>query len=433
MVPRIALLLGRTVWTRDGGEWLHESLEAGADLASSAVDRLAALLSHSTTGRTIIVFEPEGMAHQLVETPKVTRRVFASLERVRNDHPVVASENLGWGIEYPEPSPAGELVTQMHSELTPGLIHVRDSCERAESRLIAAWSAFTAGAACLRSRPVPKARFVLILTSGFSAVISCGGGKRSFRSWVGPMLDRDWKAFSIQIGDFEANPSPSMTDGELRRGTIVVVTEGDPKNICPIWGDLYRSGRVERVMDMEAFASNAASIPIRHPANLVDAFPRPLELDRYLGSIALAGLFSAVTLSAVTINSLRNYTAEEGLERVNIRTLQGRNEELSRNKREMAHLRDQCPDGPLSTAGGHQALVGLASAVPDPLTLTSVTIGRDGQFELKAMVVGSGFNPEDTRQAFVRYGFLPRASDGWSLDAASGTLVVRGNYKGSQQ
>jgi hypothetical protein len=397
------------------------------------VERLADLLSSATKGNTIIVFEPEGMAHQSVETPKVSRRVFASLERVRNDHPVVASENLGWGIEYPEPSAAGELVTQIHSELTPGLIHLRDACERGGSRLVAAWPAFTAAAACLGHHPKPKARFMLILTPGFTSVIACGGGKRSFRSWVGPMLDRDWKAFSILIGDFEANPSPSMADGELRRGTFIVIAEDDPKTICPIWGDLCGSGRVEAVMDMEEFASNAARIPIGHPANLVEAFPRPLELDRYLGSIALAGLISAAALIAVTISSARNYSAKEVLEGAHVRTLQSRIDELNRNKSEMVRLREEVPESPESTIGGHDALVGLAAAVPDPLTLTSVAIGRDGKFDLEALVVGSGFNPEDTRQAFARYGFVPRAGDGWSLDAATGRLLVRGNYKGPQQ
>src|ERR1700678_3858792 len=112
MVARMALLLGRTIWTRDAGGWRHESLEPGAGLAPRAAERLAEILSVPAPGRTIVVFEPEGMAHDVVETPRVNRRVFASLARVRGEHPVVVSENLGWGVEYPEPGPGGELVTQ---------------------------------------------------------------------------------------------------------------------------------------------------------------------------------------------------------------------------------------------------------------------------------------------------------------------------------
>src|ERR1700678_1599121 len=153
MGARIALFLGRTIWTRDNGGWKHECVGAGSDLALRAVERLADILSAATAENTVLVFEPEGMAHQMVETPKVSRLVFASLARIRNEHPVIASENLGWGVESPEPAASGEFMTQLHYELTPGLIHLRDACERAGSRLTAAWSASTAAAASMSYRP----------------------------------------------------------------------------------------------------------------------------------------------------------------------------------------------------------------------------------------------------------------------------------------
>ena len=52
----------------------------------------------------MVVFEPEGLAHQAVDCPRVGHSVFATLARVRGEHPVVASESLGWGIERPEPA-----------------------------------------------------------------------------------------------------------------------------------------------------------------------------------------------------------------------------------------------------------------------------------------------------------------------------------------
>jgi hypothetical protein len=120
-----------------------------------------------------------------------------------------------------------------------------------------------------------KARFVLILTPEFAAVAACGGGKRSFKGWVGPMSERDWRAFSAMIGDFEARTSPAMAEAGLRRGSIVVVAEGEPERICPIWRELRATGRVEAIVDLEAFALGAARIPAGHPANLAEAFPRP--------------------------------------------------------------------------------------------------------------------------------------------------------------
>jgi hypothetical protein len=74
----------------------------------------------------------------------------------------------------------------------------------------------------------------------------------------------------------------------------------------------------------------------------------------------------------------------------------------------------------------------LSSAVPDPLTLTSFSIGRDGGFELEAMVVGPGFNPDDTRKALARCGLTSSPGDGWVFDAASRKLAVRGTYRGTK-
>ena len=192
------MLLGRTVWTRDDGVWRHQAFFGADGDARNSVTRLAEALSAAPGERMIAIFEPDGISHQTAETPKVSRTAFASLARVRNEHSVVESENLGWGIEYPELGPSGAFSTLIHSELTPGLIHVRNSCARVGSRLSAAWSAYTAAVVCANSgSSAPKAKFVLMLIPEYAAVATFGGGKRSFRSWSGPMSERDWKAFSV--------------------------------------------------------------------------------------------------------------------------------------------------------------------------------------------------------------------------------------------
>jgi hypothetical protein len=382
MVPRIALLLGRTVWTRDAGGWRHESFESGAGPAPCAVRRLAEILSEATRERTIVVFEPEGIVHQTVETPKVKRAVFATLARVRDEHPVVSSENLGWGVEYPEPGPGGTFVTLLHSELTPGLVHLRDACARAGSQLRAAWSAYTAAAACLKSRTfAPRVRFVLVLIPDFTAIVACGGGKRSFRGWAGPMSERDWKAFSVLIGDSEARTSPSMADVGLRRGSITVIAEGAPDRICPVWGDLHSAGRIEAVLDLDSFATSAARIQTAHPANLVDAFPVPLDLNRQILAAGIAGISVGLALGALAIGGRSQATAEDKAGRVRVANIEERLKGLRENEREMARLRSKAPDihGSLHIVG-HDALVGLAAAIPDALTLTSLAIRRDGNF-----------------------------------------------------
>src|SRR5580658_8780388 len=130
MGPRIAILLGRTVWTRVAGDWKRRSFDGGSGMASPAILSRAEFLSGEPPARTVVVFEPEGMAHQAVDTPRVSRSVFATLAKIRNDHPVVMSEHLGWGIEPPESAQGGAFSTLLHSELSPGLIHLREACNR---------------------------------------------------------------------------------------------------------------------------------------------------------------------------------------------------------------------------------------------------------------------------------------------------------------
>lgn len=432
MAPRIAMLLGHTVWTRSPRGWRHEALDGGDGAAFNAVARLAEFLSEAPAERTVVVFEPAGVDHQVVEMPNVNRAAFASLARVRSDHPVVDSENLGWGIEHPELGSGGAFSTLIHSEVTPGLILLRDACARAGCRLCAAWPAFTVAIATARPGAHPvRARIVLILTPGYSAISAFGGGKRSFKGWVGPMSERDWKAFSAVIGDFESRLSPAMADPVIRRGSVFVIAEGQPEEVCPFWKDLRASGRLEAVVDLEAFAASASRIPPTHSANLVEAFPRPRELDRFLTAIAISGLSIAVALGSFTLADGNRHRAEIAAERKRAADLEGRLKALGVNRREMERLRDEAPDGSGSLPiARYQALIGLSETIPDALTLTSLAIGRDGGFELEGIVVGPDFEQEKVRASLARRGFISSADKGWSYDPGSGRLSVVGKYMG---
>jgi len=403
-------------------------------MASSAVLHLAEFLSGEPPGRTVVLFEPEGMVHQAVDTPKVSRSIFASLAKIRNDHPVVMSEHLGWGIEPPESTQGGAFSTLLHSELTPALIHLREACIRGGSRLVAAWPAYTAAIACMRSCvPVSNAKSVLILAPDFVAVAICGWGKRSFRGWVGPMSDRDWKAFAMIIGDFEARSSLSMAEVALRRGGIAMIADGEPKQMCPIWEEIKASGRLETIVSLDDLAEGASRIRGNHPANLAEAFPRALPLDRYLVGGALFGVSVAVTFGALDVGLRAQLRGESESNRERVASLGDRLANLARNQGEMTALRREAPAPPAyMQLGRRYALLGLSDAVPDALTLTAFSIGKDNGFEIEAIVVGADFDPESLRLALERRGFRPADKGGWAFDAASGRLSVRGRYGGPQ-
>ena len=424
------MLLGRSVWLCNAGAWKREPFDGRGDLANPAVARLAELLSGECRERTVVVFEPAGLAHQTVDCPRVCRSVFATLARVRSEHPVVASENLGWGIEHPEPVHGGGFSTLMHSELTPGLAHLHDACMRAGSQLPAAWSAFTAATASPRTRSTaPRARFVLFLLPGFVAVAICAKGKRSFRAWTGAMEDRDWKALCALIGDAEARSVPSIAEAELRRGSIAVITEGEPERCCPVWPEIRATGRVEAVAGMDMLASNAARIGARHPGNLVEGFPRPRQLDQCLVGAAIGCLAAATALGAGVPGQLRQLKAVEATGSARVAALTAHLSDLRRNQGEMEALRNEASQGPgPMQVGRHGALLGLAEAVPDALTITSFSIDRDDHFEIEAIVVGSDFDPDGTKKALAHAGFRPEGASGWLFNSGSGRLSVSGRY-----
>jgi hypothetical protein len=432
MQPDVVLLLGRSIWTRGAGGWSRESFEGGPGGAAAAISRLGDLLAERPSGGRSLVFEPEGLAHQSLETPKVGRGVFASLARVRSEFPVVGSENLGWGIEEPEATPAGGFATLLHSELTPGLVRLRDACAQGGARIDAAWSAYTAAIACARSGAAAgRARFVIILAADFAGVATCTAGKRAFRAWTGPMSERDWKAFSALIGDSDSRSSGSIGDPGMRRGGIAVIAEGEPRRLCPLWGELHASGRVAAVMDFDALASGVVRIPRRHPSNLAETFPRALNLDRYVASALAAGLCAALALGALDVRARRQIRYEGLDDRARLAALEERISALGRNQREMLLLESEFPgDADKARRSTHDALVGLAGAIPDAVTLNSLELGVDGGFAIEAVVVGPSFDPEGLRRGLTLAGFEADAHEGWVYDAASGRLAIRGKLGG---
>jgi hypothetical protein len=429
MALRVLMLLGSNVWVPGGGAWSVDGGRGEAHAPSEA-ERLAEAASRPGPGGTVVIFEPDGMAHQETETPKVGRSVFATLARVRSEFPVVASEDLGWGIESPEPMPGGSYSTLLHYELRPGLAFVREACASAGSSLVAAWSAYTAAEVCVRTHlPGSRARIVLFLLPGFVALAALAGGKRTFRRWPTPLSDRDWRALASVAS--EAAPRRPQAAGEPapRRGKVVVVSESDPGTHCPVWEEIKAAGQVEAVLGLGALATAACQIPASHPANLAEAFPRPLRLDPYLIAIALAGIAASAVLGTGLYKEHRQLGEARAANLRSRASLDGRLAELARNRDEMASLRNEAPDTPgFVPTNRHASLEGLATAIPDSLTLTSFSLGRDNRFSIEAVLVGGALAPESLREALRSSGFTQGPTGSWDFDPATRRLTINGKF-----
>lgn len=426
MAPRVAMLLGRTVWIREGGRWNAEAFPAGP--AREPAARLAEALSAAPALHTVVVFEPESLSHQPVESPKVDRAGFASLARVRREHPVVEAEDLGWGIEPPETSAGGACATVIHAELTQGLVLIRDALAEVRCPFTGAWSLPTVATALVRARGARTCRWALLATPDYVAVVSLAGPRRLYRSWTGSFSERDGKSLLGVLGEGKGTLA-SATGGAPGRGPIVAVVVGEPEKIIPAWPELRESGRLEAVLDLDALAFAAARLSRRHPGNLLEAFPRPHSLDPLLAGAALAGCAAACAFALLVLGDRARLAALESAHGQRTVELEGRLGHLDANRRDMERLESQMPEGfgPLPVEM-KPALLRLAAAVPDALTLSSFTIGIDRTFCLEALVIGRRFDALGAREAFARSGFLPTKDAGWSFDAAEGRLRVQGRF-----
>jgi hypothetical protein len=421
MAKNVVLLLGADVWIRGPEAWERHPVDGRMPAAQT----IAQAFSSSPKDEPVLVYEPHGLAHQQVETPRVSRGVFASLERVQDDYPVVGSESLGWGIEPPMPAPGGTCATLIHFELNPGLLSVRNACTERGVRLRSVFSAFTAASAALRSRPeTPSA--ALFLLPGFVAVALTGGSRRSMKAWAEAPSERDWKTVASLLGDPGSGALQSKGEGETRRVSVTVIAEGQPDEICPFWAELRDSGRISSVIGLDGLGAAAASLSPSHPANLAEVFPEARNLTVPLIFVGACGfaLTLAFFISAFQIGRLYARQAREDSEEE--RRLAERVETLEGNRARIERLKESSPDAFKAVESKrHPSLLALSAAVPPSLVLTSLAVGEDGIFELEGRVVERDFDAEGARRTLSRAGFVP-ASGGWSFDKATGRLVIRG-------
>lgn len=430
MVARVSILLGRTIWIRGDGGWSYESFEPTNPLPETAIMRLMEILSMRSPRRKILIFEPCGMVHQTVETPNVGRAVFASLARTRDEFPEISSGEIGWGIDYPESTQGGRFTTTVHAEAAPGLALLRDRCHQAGFQLPPIWCAHTvAGTLPGVGSSTDKARFLIIMLPGFVAVASFSGGKRHFKAWTDIMSGRDWKALAAVLGEFDSRPAGTMDDVELRRGLIKILAQGKPEQVCPIWEEINRSGRVSSIVDLDALAAGAETLSPRHPGNLSKSFSQHGSVSFYVWILGIAALIATALLGTADVRGKQQLRAEEGSNEAQVADEQLHLAELKRNQAVMGRLQRELPTRlNYNAANRYAALASLSKALPDYLTLKSVSMVGQGSFELEAIVSVKDFDPEDTRKRLESEGFETDAKKGCVFDPAFSSLLVRGTF-----
>jgi hypothetical protein len=430
MLARVVIVLGRSIFFRESGRWQCEPFDLAIGSHVRAVGRLNEILSVNTTGPVVLIYEPEGMAHESVETPKVNRTVFASLARIRRDHPVVSSVNVGWGIEWPEPAAGGTYSTLLHSELSPGLVQLKGRNTQALGQLSRTWTLYTVIEAMMKGRAsVSNTRHCIVLTPGFAAVAACGMGRRSFRAWTGIMSERDWDSLWTIIVDPEERSPRALMDPEPKETGIVAVVENDPTLICPFWSKLNKMGKVETVLGLDELAEYATKLSENHPGNLLKVFPKSRELKRHLIAGSVLGISLSIGLIVASFNDTRDYKKAQVDSQRSWTGQEERLECLKHNQREMLELRSRLLGEPkVLIADMHAEMLALESAIPDSIVLRSIVASADGKIEVEAFIVGPDFDSERARAAFEDFGFFPDAAKGWSYNTTERSFKFQGTY-----
>jgi len=370
------------------------------------------------------------MIHVQTEMPKVGRRAFSEIVRIREEYPAVASDRLGWGIEPPALGPTGVYGTLLHAEIAPALITFEERCAGRGSRLHAAWSAYTAAAALVGSSSAHRFAAVLWLTPDFIGIARLGSGRPAFKGWVGALSEGDWAEVRGLLADCGVGLPGAPVGPDRRRGRLAVIAAGEPAAQAAFWAELAAAGIADTVFSLDDVSRAVARLRRAHPANLAEAFPRPLPLNRGLGAAAGLTVAAAVILAVLTHRDKGLRLAARSSAEAAEAALDRQIEKLTENEREIAQLRDRSAGEAVGwPQNRYAALVALAAATPDAVTLAAFHLQGQGEFRLEAQLLDPKFAVDEFQAALERAGFGFGSGQRLALDAASGRLTGQGTFQ----
>jgi hypothetical protein len=370
------------------------------------------------------------MIHVQTEMPKVGRRAFAEIVRFREEYPAVASDRLGWGIEPPALGPTGVYGTLLHAEIAPALIAFDERCADRGSRLNAAWSAYTAAAALAGVASPHRFAAVLWLTPDFIGIARFGGGRPAFKGWTGALSEGDWAEVRGLLADCGVGLSGAPVGPDRRRGRLAVIAAGEPAAQAAFWAELAAAGVADTVFSLDDVGRAVARLRRAHPANLAEAFPRPLPLNRGLAAVAGLAFATAVILTALARRDKDSRFAARSSAQAEEAALDRQIEKLTANEREIAQLRDRSAGEAVGwPRDRYAALVALAAATPDAVALAAFHLQGRGEFRLEAQLLDPKFAVEEFQAAMERAGFGFGSGQRLAVDAASGRVTGQGTFQ----
>jgi len=427
MSNRVFIILGGTLWRRSDGDWLREAGASVPGCAADPITRLCEIIRTEPPDPVSVVYEPTGMTHLAVETPNADRRTFASVARIREEHPVVVSEQLAWSIERPWPASGGTFWTLLHGESEPGLSEIHATCSVRRIPLDA-WPAYTVvNAALASSAGGLSVQGMVLVAPGFLAGIRVGS-KPAFKCWTVPPSERelvDLDAFASETGFAGLAGTQPSARGRPR---LAVFDGGESGLLGVIERRFTASAVFVARLQWDDLARAVASLRNSHPANLARSFPRTFSISRLCAQVATAGLcagsfFAGAAMLAQKQDSLR--AASDNLEEGR---LARQSAELDANRREIAAFGASVGmDSQPGLPGAYGVLKALALAIPPALVLTSLELRRDGSFALEGRTGADRPDPAAIAASFEAAGLITAPVDGIRFDPSTERFRIRGS------
>ena len=412
---KCAVLVGRSLWL-PGAVDVNDGTTAVCETPEAAAKAIAGFAVENKLGRLALLAEPAGMEHLVIDAPRTDRATFVQL--AQSEHSVVQSDTIGWGFQTAWPVGSGAVYrTILHSETVPGLLDIRQRLEddSPKTRLIAAWPWFTAAERMIGPTRggIPVAA-LLVAEQGLTLAVLAPLSIRRSTTWASAD-PRAWEELRGQLMDLGAQLADDNEPRRRSKPRLIICGLGVNVEIaCPYWGGLHRSAVVE-VCKPDLLVARLEKIKPGHTSNLLDAFPRPFDLNPLLwasSAIGLIGIVGGLWWAQVieSRNARQAALAEQAAAQAKAQI-----DRLAGNGRELARLREDYSEQLAELPSGrHAALQMLANLTPAAITLTGFSLNEEGVFRLEGLIVDDTYlDTTGFRTDLNRAGFSTATEGGW--------------------
>lgn len=341
--------------------------------------------------RLLLVWQPQSLLSDPVDTKRVDRATFSKLENVTNSHPLINTGTCGWGFE---PLPKGQMQgrTFLHIESEPGLQAFGEAIEAQGSSVGAAYSL---ASLVLQSHNKTIGK-TLVLARDFVLIVKTpvtGGGAAVGRSTITALfwgeratspIGPQQLQHQLEAAGFLSDPPSAWRVVATEEHASLVgdyLVAGDEAS-RKIWHE--RTSPVT-LTGWETFITAARKSPsLAASADLWDTFPRPRPLGGILIGAGLVSALVAVFFGWQAFSLGKATESRSAAQAAMVEQTQAAVNELAVVAARIRESEARIAQMGASTIprGRAEMLRLLGDILPEDFTMTSLDLAEDGRISL---------------------------------------------------